>query len=175
MAGTVTVTGGDGHSRHHDGTQPASGRLSAAAATVTQAVRVSLAGFDLINWKTVTMKTHCQAQATRNLSLRPALPGRRRGGAWQALRPGARGPGTGTTRMLFIWILADVLCRTSDVRHSIIPTRMLHTMSYVVHVRHRTRTMSYIVHVRHSISMSYVRHVRHHNIRCRTCIQYRTT
>ncbi len=37
---------------------------------------------------------------------------------------------------------------------------MLHTMSYVVHVRHRTRTMSYVV------------HVRHRNIRCRTRIRY---
>jgi hypothetical protein len=67
-----------------------------------------------------------------------------------------------------IWILADVRCRTSDVRHRIIP--MLHTMSYVVHVRHRTtsyRTMSYVEHVRHRISMSYVP-----NIRCRTCIRY---
>jgi hypothetical protein len=50
---------------------------------------------------------------------------------------------------------------------------MLHTMSYVMHVRHRTRTMSYVVHVQHRISMSYVRHVRHRNIRCRTCIRYR--
>ena len=34
-----------------------------------------------------------------------------------------------------IWILANVRCRTSDVRHRIIP--MLHTMSYVRYVRHR--------------------------------------
>ncbi len=50
---------------------------------------------------------------------------------------------------------------------------MLHTMSYVWHVRHRTRTTSYVVHVRHRISTSYVWHVRHRNIRCRTCIRYR--
>ena len=73
---------------------------------------------------------------------------------------------TGTIR-----ILADVLCRTSDVRHRIIP--MLHTMSYVMHVRHHTRTMSYVEHVRHRILMSYVRHVRRRNIRCRTCKRYR--
>ena len=36
---------------------------------------------------------------------------------------------------LCIWILADVRCRTSEVRHRIIP--MLHTMSYVRYVRHR--------------------------------------
>jgi hypothetical protein len=62
---------------------------------------------------------------------------------------------------MYIWILADVRCRTSDVRHRIIPK--LHTMPYVVHVRHRTRTMSYVEHVQHRISMSYVRHVRHRN------------
>jgi hypothetical protein len=60
-----------------------------------------------------------------------------------------------------IWILADVRCRTSDVRHRIIP--MLHTMSYVWHVRHRTRTTSYVMHVRHRISMLYVWHIRHRN------------
>jgi hypothetical protein len=49
----------------------------------------------------------------------------------------------------------------------------MHTMSYVVHVRHSTRTMSYVVHVRHRISMSYVRHVRHRIIQCRMCIRYR--
>ena len=70
-----------------------------------------------------------------------------------------------------IWILADVRCRTSDVRHRIIP--MLHTMSYVWHVRHRTHTTSYLMHVRHRKSMSYVWHIRHRNIRCRTCIRYR--
>ncbi len=32
---------------------------------------------------------------------------------------------------------------------------MLHTMSYVVHVRHRTRTMSYVVHVRCRTSYTY--------------------
>ena len=67
-----------------------------------------------------------------------------------------------------IWILANLRCRTSDVRHRIIPTR--HTMSYVHHVRHRTCTMSYVVHVRHRMTMSYVMHVRHRNVRCRTCI-----
>ena len=66
----------------------------------------------------------------------------------------------------YIWILANVRCRTSDVRHRIIP--MLHTMSYVMHVRHRIPTMSYVPDVRHRISMSYVRHVRHRNIRCRS-------
>jgi hypothetical protein len=72
---------------------------------------------------------------------------------------------------LRIWILSDVRCRASDVRHRTIP--MLHTMLYVVHVRYRTHNMSYVEHVRHRISMSYVRHVRHLNIRCRTCIRYR--
>ena len=73
-----------------------------------------------------------------------------------------------TIYSIYIWILANVRCRTSDVRHRIIP--MLHTMSYVRHVRpwHSTHTMSYVVHVRHRISMSYVRHVRHRNIRCRS-------
>ncbi len=57
-----------------------------------------------------------------------------------------------------IWILADVRCRTSDVRHRIIP--MLHTMSYVVHVRHRTGTMQYVVHVHCRRTTSYIDVVR---------------
>jgi hypothetical protein len=86
------------------------------------------------------------------------------------LGPGATAAGstprpTSPSQFKFIWILANVRCRASDVRHRIIP--MLYTMSYVMHVRHHTPTMSYVPDVRHRISMSYVRHVRHRNIRCR--------
>ena len=62
----------------------------------------------------------------------------RRHGAWAGAYSGL----AARRRTQAIWILADVRCRTSDVRHRIIP--MLHTMSYVMHVRHRTPMMSYV-------------------------------
>jgi hypothetical protein len=66
----------------------------------------------------------------------------RRGRRWRLALRGAAGRlrGGRLGGLVLIWILADVRCRTSDVRHRIIP--MLHTMSYVMHVRHRTPTMS---------------------------------
>ncbi len=55
---------------------------------------------------------------------------------------------TGTIR-----ILADVLCRTSDVRHRIIP--MLHMMSYVPGTRCRTSGTYDIIPVRHRMWCTY--------------------
>lgn len=73
----------------------------------------------------------------------------------------------------FIWILADVRHRTSNVRYRIIP--ILTYDIVCLDVRHRSRTTSYVPYVRYRMTMSYVGYVRCRDLRCRMSdVRYRT-